>query len=240
MFNIWNNRVSHLVELMLDSKFRASRRTIKLTGRGGLSESVLLHIYVDLYICIFFVFVCTSFPKLYFELIFLLFCWSNGLSWCDFVIYVLLRFLVRRHSLIRKTMCFLDCQSTRDVLTKVARHPPLLQQPRHMPTLAVGLQQTQTQRHKHKHKHKQGTCLFLLLACNRLREKNSPSIQAVHHIHVFSRPEALIITLELPRFFLFTHSQGSRNCGTFSDPELTPNHFLRTRMLRFSRQNAVF
>ena len=40
-------------------------------------------------------------------------------------------------------MCFLDCQSMRDVLTKVARHPPLLQQPRHMPTLAVGLQQAE-------------------------------------------------------------------------------------------------
>ena len=29
--------------------------------------------------------------------------------------------------------------------------------------------------------------------------------------------------------------QGSRNCGTFSDPELTQNHFLQMRMLRFSR-----
>ena len=106
-------------------------------------------------------------------------------------------------------MCFLDCQSTRDVLTKVARHPPLLQQPRHMPTLAVGLQQTHRQRHKHKHK--QGTCLLLLLACNRLREKNSPSIQAVHHIYVFARPEALIITLELSNFFSSVHARSQHD-----------------------------
>ena len=34
------------------------------------------------------------------------------------------------------------------------------------------------------------------------------------------------------------HMQGSRICGTFSDPELTQNHFLRTRMFRFSRQKC--
>ena len=32
--------------------------------------------------------------------------------------------------------------------------------------------------------------------------------------------------------------QGSGICGTFSDPELTQNHFLRTRMLRFSQQKC--
>ena len=55
---------------------------------------------------------------------------------------------------------------------------------------------------------------------------------------LYSQPEILVCIKKASSLTINNDGQGSRICGTFSDPELTPNHFLRTRMLRFSRQKC--
>ena len=144
MFNLWNNRVSHLVELMLDSKFRASRRTIKLTGRGGLSESVLLHIYVDLYIfclCMYIFPLCTLNWFFYYFVeptgchgvtLLFMFCWD---SWSDDIV------------LSGKQCVFSTVKARGMFWPKWPGIPPSCSS--------------------------QGTCLLLLLACNKHTDKDT-------------------------------------------------------------------
>ena len=164
MFNIWNNRVSHLVELMLDSKFRASRRTIKLTGRGGLSESVLLHIYVDLYIfclCMYIFPLCNLNWFFYYFVeasgchgvtLLFMFCWD---SWSDDIVLSGKQCVfstVKARGMFwpkwpgippppaaAKAHAYSCCWLATNTQTKTQTQT----QTRHMPTLAVGLQQAE-------------------------------------------------------------------------------------------------